>query len=84
VWHIQELNGAIHFQTSENLFVYENSKLKVVAPTQNTFASISFKINTMLLLLRERKIGLMKWDGKSLSLFPGGAFLQNTAVVGND
>jgi hypothetical protein len=80
VWHIQELNGAIHFQTSENIFVYEKNKLKVVAPTQNTFASISFKIND-LLLLRERKIGLMKWDGKSLSLFPGGAFLQNTARI---
>lgn len=81
VWNIQELNGAILFQTSENLFVYENSKLKVVSPTKNTFASISFKINNAL-LLRERKIGLMKWDGKSLSLFPGGAILQNTAVVG--
>jgi serine phosphatase RsbU (regulator of sigma subunit)/ligand-binding sensor domain-containing protein len=81
IWNIQELNGAILFQASENMFVYEKNKLKIVAPTKNTFASISFKINNAL-FLRERNIGLMKWDGKSLSLVPEGASLQNTAVVG--
>jgi len=81
IWNIQEVNGAILFQASENIFVYEKNKLKIVAPTKNTFASISFKINNAL-FLRERKIGLMKWDGKSLSLVPEGVFLQNTAVVG--
>ncbi len=81
VWNIQELDGTIVFQTSENIFLYANDKLKVVSPTKNSFASISFKLNNSI-FLRERKIGLMKWDGKSLSMVPGGEVLQNSAVIG--
>ena len=81
IWSVSEIDGAIVFQASENIYIYRNGKIEVVAPTTNTFASIAFDLNNAL-YFRERKIGLMKLSGNKIRLLPQGDKLHNSAVIG--
>ncbi|MCK6649353.1 MAG: SpoIIE family protein phosphatase [Bacteroidia bacterium] len=81
VWSVSEIDGAMVFQASENIYIYRDEKIEVVPPTTNTFASIAFDLNNAL-YFRERKIGLMKLSGNKISLLAQGEKLHNSAVIG--
>lgn len=81
IWEIHELNDAIIFQSSENLFVYENGIVKTIPPSSNSFASISFKVGNKI-YFRERKIGMLQFDGKKTTLISGGEVFANEPIVG--
>ncbi len=82
IWEIHEINGAIVFQTSENLYLYQNNKITVIPPPHNSsFASVSFKVGNRM-YVRERKVGLMSYDGKSITMIPNGDFFANEPIIG--
>lgn len=82
IWEIHEIDDAIVFQTSENLYVYKNNKISVIPPPNNSsFASVSFKVGNKI-YVRERKNGLMSFDGKEVTLISKGEVFADEPLIG--
>jgi len=81
IWNIHSIGDAVFFQSSENIFEYSNNKIKTISPLKTSFASVSFVVNNKL-FVRERKLGLMQYDGKKMSLVPQGELLSDNPIVG--
>jgi len=81
IWAIHEIDDAIVFQASENLFIYQNDKIKIIPPEKNSFASGSFTVGDKI-YLRERKIGLKQFDGRTLQLVSNGEKFANEPIIG--
>ncbi|MBL7884643.1 MAG: SpoIIE family protein phosphatase [Bacteroidia bacterium] len=81
IWNIHAIGNSVFFQSSENIFEYNSGKIKTISPLQTSFASVSFVVNNTL-YVRERKLGLMQYNGKEISLVPQGEILANNPIVG--
>lgn len=79
VWGIHRYENSIIFQTSENIFVYENGKLRNIAPT-TSFSSISYTVRGNF-YVRQRRVGLMKLKNDKLTMVGEGEELFDTPIL---
>lgn len=79
VWGIHRCDNTIIFQTSENIFIYENKKLRNIAPT-TSFSSISYTVRGNF-YVRQRKVGLMKLKNDKLKMVGEGEELFDTPIL---
>jgi serine phosphatase RsbU (regulator of sigma subunit)/ligand-binding sensor domain-containing protein len=77
VWKVHCLSEGVVFQSEENLFLYKNGKIKIIKPL--TSFHTSFTVNDEL-YIRERGIGLMKWEDEKTVKIKGGEIFDTTGI----
>lgn len=79
IWKIHQLNNQIIFQSFNELFIYENNKIKTVkAPTRFQF---SFKVNNNLFIQDINK-GILKFNNGQLTSIPNSTIFNSTEIWG--
>jgi serine phosphatase RsbU (regulator of sigma subunit)/ligand-binding sensor domain-containing protein len=77
IWKTYVINDSIIFQAEESIFIYHNNSISVFKPTESFHQA--FSINSSL-IVRERGLGLMEFDGKQFNLVPGSEIFAEYGV----
>ena len=77
VWKVGCYSEGVFFQSEEKVFLYQQKKLRVINP--KTSFHTSFIIRDEL-YIRQRDIGLMKWDNNNFELIPGGELFKSIGI----
>ena len=77
IWKTHATSDAIIFQSEKSLFFYDYTQVKIIEP-QTSFHT-SFTVNDNF-FVRQRDIGLMKYENGELSLIEDGALFSDIGV----
>lgn len=79
IWKTQKYDDGILFFSQEKIFIYKNDKIEVIDP--ETSFHLCFVENNEL-YVRQREIGLMKYNNGKLELLSGGDIFKDYGVFG--
>ena len=77
IWKTYVLLNRVIFQADENIFIYENGKIRTIYP--ETSFHTSFVVNNKF-YVRERLKGLTDYTSGEPELVPGGGFFSNLGI----
>ena len=77
IWKIHLYNGAVVFQSFQNLYIYRNNKLKII-PAPNQF-QFSFLVNNNL-YIQDKVAGLLLFNNEKFSAVAGSSIFNNTEI----
>jgi len=77
VWKVHATSSGIFFQAEEKLFLFSHGKIRVILP--ETSFHTSFVVRGVL-YIRQRDIGLMKWESNGLKKIPGSELFKTTGI----
>ncbi len=79
VWRIFDYKGSVLFFSQEQIFIWDGNEIEIIHP--ETSFHLAFVVNDEL-YVRQREIGLMKYDGNSFVLVNDGGIFKNYGIFG--
>jgi serine phosphatase RsbU (regulator of sigma subunit) len=68
IWKTHVISNSIIFQAEERIFVYQNNSISILKPKVSFHQA--FSVNNSL-IVRERGLGLLEFDGSQFNIMPG-------------